>query len=133
MTYREEMWRFQTKHFAVVATIEEDYDLDLSWDEDGETRQKLESGEYQSFGTVVTVYANGVKVGEDSLWGSIYENPKDFFSGHRDANPLNRNSSIMRAANGANTVMCHYFPSMVREAIKDARATLAKLPQLKTA
>lgn len=76
----EIMWTFETANFSVEWAITPDYDLDLSWDEDGEVRAKLESGEYQSFGSRVTVThkATGEIIGEDSLWGSIYADPREF-------------------------------------------------------
>ncbi|WP_316397329.1 hypothetical protein [Bradyrhizobium sp. 33ap4] len=128
---KTEMYRFETKHFQIIASIVPDTDLDLSWDEDGETRAKLESGEYEAFGTVVDVFCNSAKVGSDSLWGSIYVNPREFFDGHRDADPLNRNSSIMRDARGQNVCICHYFPDMIRQAIREARETLDDMPALR--
>lgn len=131
MAVKQEMYRFETKHFAIVATIVDDNDLDLSWDEDGETRAKLESGEYQAFGTIVDVYCNGAKIGGDSLWGSVYSEPREFFADHRCADPMNRNCSIMRAHKGANVVIRHYFPDMVRQAIAAAREALNSAPQLR--
>jgi len=38
---------------------------------------------------------------------------------------MNRNCAPMRAARGDNVVVGHYFPQMVRQAIADARRTLA--------
>jgi len=32
---------FKTKHFHVVVDAVEEFDLDLSWDEDGQTREGL--------------------------------------------------------------------------------------------
>jgi hypothetical protein len=121
---RETIWSFETKNFLVTASIVPDNDLDLSWDESHEIGDKLESGEYQAFGTIVSVYHKGKEIGSDSLWGSIYSDPREFFQDHRSADPLNRNSSIMRAAKGERAVICHYFPDMVRGAIRDARNTL---------
>lgn len=128
-----EMFRFETANFIVRATIEPDEDLDLSWDEDGETCSKLVSGEYEAFGTVVTVRTrSGTLLAETSLWGSIYAKPADFFSAHRDPNPMNRNCMAMREARSSSAVICHYFPSLVSEAISDARKALATLPKLRT-
>jgi hypothetical protein len=39
---------------------------------------------------------------------------------HRGPDPMNRNTSLI----GDGVTICHYFPGMVREAIKEARATL---------
>lgn len=129
-----EMFRFETANFIVRATIEHDQDVDTSFDETGETQEKLNSGEWQAFVTTVTVMTgSGIKLGSDTLCGSIYAEPREFFSDHRDPNAMNRNSSIMRAVKGDNCVICHYFPGMVREAIAEARKTLANLPRLRAA
>lgn len=126
---KQVMWTFETAQFTVQAYITEDEQLDLSWDDDGETAEKLSTGEYVSFGTVIEVThkPTGIVIGQDSLWGSIYADPREFFTDHRDPDPLNRNSSIMRASKGGNVVICHYFPSLVAEAIADARSNLRKL------
>lgn len=116
------MYRFEIGSITVRATIEPDYDVDLSWDETGETAEKLESGEWGAFGTIVTVERNGHVIGEYSLWGSIYADPTEFFTAHRDPDPANRNCSVSGRPDG--TAICHYFPDMVRSAIADARRTL---------
>jgi hypothetical protein len=123
---KTEMYRFETASYLVRATIEPDDDVDLSFDETSETRDNLESGEWQAFCTMVTVEhkETGVVLGKDTLCGSIYDKPADFFSSHRSPDPMNRNCSMMRAARGDNSVICHYFPDMVRGAISDARKTL---------
>lgn len=129
-----EMWKFKTASFRIVAMIEQDYDLDLSWDETGETREKLESGEWQSFGTTVTVYTkDGHELASDSLWGSIYAEPWDFFTEHRSADPMNRNCSAMRQARGAAVTICHYFPDMVTGVVRQAREALCKMPKVRCA
>lgn len=129
-----EMFRFETANFVVRATISVDQDVDVSFDETSETRDKLDSGEWQAFGTIVTVSTKaGIELGSDSLWGSIYANPREFFSDYRGADPMNRNCSAMRAARGANSVICHYFPDMIREAIGAARKALADMPKVRTA
>lgn len=108
-----QMYRFETANLIVRATIEPDSDVDTSFDETGETKAKLASGEYEAFGTVVTVSTtSGIKLAESSLWGSIYAVPSDFFTEHR-GNPG------------------HYFPDMVREAVAEARKALAGMPKLK--
>jgi hypothetical protein len=127
-----EMFRFETANFIVRATIEPDSDLDLSWDEDGSVTDALDRGLFQSFCTVVTVSTkDGIELGRDILGGSIYEKPAEFFSDYRSADPMNRNCSAMREANGGNVVIGHYFPDMVRNAISEARKRLATMPKLK--
>lgn len=119
------MYEFTIGRFTIAADIHPAHDLDLSWDDDGETRANLESGLWEAFDTNVTVSLNGAEIASDWLCGSIYADPSEFFSGHRDADPMNRNCSIMRAARGDNVAIGHYFPDMVREAVRQARAWLA--------
>jgi hypothetical protein len=42
-----------------------------------------------------------------------------------------RNCEAFRAQHGANAVICHYFPSMVREACQLARKRLVELGSIK--
>ena len=119
------MWRFTIGRFTVKAEIEESQDLDLSWDDTGEVREKLDSGEFVAFDTKVSVWLNGCEIGTDWLCQSIYADASDFFADHRDPDPMNRNCSLMRAALGDRVCIGHYFPNMVREAISEARAWLA--------
>lgn len=121
----QNMYRFAIGRFEIRADIEPCADIDLSWDDDGETRAGLESGALEAFDTRVSVWLNGVQIGADWLCQSIYSDPAEFFTSHRDSDPMNRNCSAMRAARGDNVVICHYFPSMVQAAIADARAWLA--------
>ncbi len=123
-----EMFRFETKNFVIRAAIFPDVDVDTSFDETGETAENIESGLWEAFGTIVTVETKeGVELGSDILCGSIYENPHEFFTAHRDSNPMSRNCSAMRTVNGQNSCICHYFPEMIREAIRNARNTCAKI------
>lgn len=119
------MYEFTIGRFTIAADIHPADHLDLSWDDTGETAEKLDSGEWEAFDTNVTVSLNGAEIASDWLCGSIYADPAEFFSGHRDADPMNRNCSIMRAANGDNVMIGHYFPDMVRNAVQEARAWLA--------
>lgn len=128
---KTEMYRFETAQFVISATIRNDCDIDTSW-MDEETKDNINSGLWQSFGTIVTVSTkDGLELGSDSLWGSVYESPAEFFSDHRSADPMNRNCSAMRAAKGGNVCICHYFPDMVRQAIGEARKRLRTMPKLK--
>ncbi len=127
----ETMWQFEIGRFTIRARIEPSEDLDLSWCETGETERNLDSGLWTAFDTCVSVELNGVEIGTNWLCGSIYEDPREFFTAHRDADPMNRNCTIMRAAwrgegnPDAKVSICHYFPDMVRTAIAEARAWLA--------
>lgn len=127
--HKQMMWQFETAQFAVKAYMADDPDFDAGdFDDDGETAEKLSTGEYVVFGTIVEVThkPTGIIVGRDSLWGSVYSNPREFFEAHRSADPMNRNCSLMRAARGDISI-CHYFPDMVSTAIADARANVGKL------
>jgi hypothetical protein len=130
-------WQFRTKRFRVVLTLERDHGYQYDGDdEDGETQAKLDSGEFVAFDSRVVVELDGEEIAADSLGGSVYEDGREseFWTAHRDADPMNRNSSIMRAARGHNCVICHYFPDMVRTAIAEAREHIrsqASLPYVR--
>jgi len=114
-------YRFQAGSYLVIARTVQDDDVDTSFDETGETADKIASGEWQAFGTIVDVIdQHGVVIGSDSLWGSIYADPEEFFTAHRDSNPENRNCSIKTMPG----VIGHYFPGMVRNATREAREYL---------
>lgn len=122
---RETIMRiFHTRNFSVVAAIEPDNDLDLSFDDTGEVTEKLNSGEYEAFQTAVHVYYRGAEVGADYLGGSIYANPRDFFKEHIGLAAKSR-------ADGCN-YGC-YFPDMIRTAIAEARKMLANVPHIRAA
>lgn len=99
----------------------EDSDVDLSWDDDGSVRAGLESGRFQHFGVVATVYCRGSEIGSDSLWGCIYESPRDFMDhvGIRHYSP--KPGVIPEGQCGS------YFSNMVRIAISEARKSLSTL------
>lgn len=123
-TNETEMFRFKTANFVVRATITEDDDADISFDETAETRDKLASGEWVVFVTHVTVAFRGAVIGEDYLGGSIYAHPREFFTEHYGLAAKSR-------ADGCN--YGSYFPGMVREAISEARKALADMPRVRAA
>ena len=126
------VWSFRTARFEVTLRIERDrhyqYDGD---DPEGETQAKLKSGEYVAFNSFVDVELDGVTVGTSALYGSVYsaEDYSAFWTDHRDADPMNRNCTIMRAAHpaGPHVSICHYFPDMIAEAISEARANVGRM------
>ncbi len=123
------VWEFHTDRFTITLDIEIDngyrYDGD---DPDGEVQSKLDDGEFVAFDSIVTVYCDDTEIASDSLGGSVYDPDEmsDFWTAHRDSNPMNRNCSIMREARGG-ACIGHYFPDMVSQAIKDARRYLANV------
>ena len=126
-----EKWTFETARFRVVFSIERErgfkYDGE---DEGGEIQAALDSGEMVAFSSAVEVFFEDEEsaIGSDYLGGSVYTDgtESEFWTAHRGADPMNRNCSIMRAANGERVSIGHYFPDMVRQAIAEARRELAR-------
>src|SRR5208337_935527 len=121
------IYTFATANFTVKVDALEDEYLDLSWDEGGAAAESLERGDSVAFCAYATVLdKDGRVLARDCLSGCIYGSLQEFATAHRDPDPLNRNSSIMRAAKGSNVCICHYFPDMVRGVCQEARETLRK-------
>lgn len=134
----ETVWRFKTARFLVTLRIEPDYGYQYDGDDpDGETQARLDNGDYLAFDSVVTVYLDGAEIASDSLGGSVYDanSVDEFWTAHRDPNPMNRNCSIMRGKHpaGPNVTIVHYFPDMVRAAIDEARKHVCSAPRLRCA
>src|SRR6185369_13852376 len=94
----ETVWTFETARFSIRLEVEEipgyQYDGDY---EDGSIQARLDDQIYVAFDSSVIVEFDGEEIGRDSLGSSVYayNNVKDFWTGHRDSNPLNRNCSFM--------------------------------------
>lgn len=113
------IWNFMTKNFVVRMSYRyQEECVDLSWDDTGEVREKLQSGEWAVyvFHAEVIERATGNTIGEDYLGESIHADPMDF----RDHVGLAAKSR----ADGRN--YGSYFTDMIREAIREARETYAK-------
>lgn len=124
MTTAYTAWMFRTAQFSVeLQVFAEDMDPADSF-EFPEDIEAVRNGDVEWFMARVVVTKNGREIGSDSLGGCAYRTIAEFYEGHRDSDPMNRNSSIMRAERGGNVAICHYFPDMVRVAIADARMTL---------
>jgi hypothetical protein len=80
---------FKTARFRVLADAIEDYDVDLSFDDTGEVRRKLESGEFTCFTARVRVFFDGHEVGSDYLGSCIYRSLEEF-QDHRECGVQNR-------------------------------------------
>ena len=127
-----EVWLFQTKRFRISLEITQDhhyrYDGD---DESGEVQDKLDSGEYVAFDSKICVELDGEEIAADYLGASVYSRDtiKDFWTAHRDSDPMNRNCSLNHSR------IVHYFPDMVAQAITEARERIAamheKLPRMR--
>jgi hypothetical protein len=121
------VWTFKTKRFRVSLDLQRDHSYRYDGeDENGETQAALNSGEFVAFDSKVTVEFDGEEIAADYLGGSVYgaDNVANFYTEHRSADPLNRNCTIMRAANGGNCSIGHYFPDLVRQAIGEAREAM---------
>lgn len=129
-------WAFRTARFT-VALFATPCEIDPRDQFDNpEDVDAIERGAVDWFDAAVVVFARVdgrlIEVGADYLGCCAYTSVDEFASSHRDPDPLNRNCSILRAARG-NVTICHYFPDMVTEAIRDARRQLASMPQLRAA
>jgi hypothetical protein len=123
----EAIWSFETKHFRIeFQAHDEDMDPADSF-QFREDIDMVQRGEVAWFCAAVIVYHRRSKreawreIASDYLGGCAYSDVMEFITSHRDADPMNRNCSIMRAARGGNVCICHYFPGMVAEAINAAR------------
>ena len=125
--YPANAWTFETAQLRVELILTEAVDYEAG------DSELVDDGERVVFDSVVRVVhkASGTVLGEDSLSGSDYDEPARFWKDHRDSRPMHRNCEAYRAARGANAVICHYFPSMVREACEQARQRLAELGEVK--
>lgn len=137
-----EVWSFGTKRFRVVLEVERQWNYQYDGDEEGgETQAKLDSGEFVAFDSRIVVYFDGEAIGSDDLGGSVYgsDNYREFWQAHRGRDPLNRNCTLMRRAwrgggdPEAAVSICHYFPEMVRNAVRDARAAICRYPRMRCA
>ena len=112
--------KFKTHDFSVIVEALPDDYLDLSWDETGEVREQLESGELEAFCVRARVVHK--RLGElavDYLGGCIYASPAEF-EDHRRCAAQTRKLH----AEGSSAVCGSYFADMVRTVCTEARAAL---------
>ncbi len=108
------IWMFKTARFAVTVSAAYDSDLDLSFDDTGEVRERLESGEFIGFWVKASVTLDGAEIACDTLGGCIYAEIAEF----RD--------HLGRNAKGHGS----YFSDMVHEAVREARKAIARLQSI---
>ena len=116
-THWQNMWSFETARFRIAWDIAPDEDCDTSFDETGETAEKVNSGEWSCFVSRMVVELDGREIACDYLGGSIYANPAEF----RDHIGIKAKGR----ADGHN--YGSYFSDMVRTAIGDARKALGDM------
>lgn len=116
------IWEFRTRRLSVALEVEPDDCDPADSFEFPEDVEFANSGDPWAwfYARVVVRDREGNELGDDSLGGCSYRSWEDFYAAHRDADPANRNC----AATLQRHTICHYFPSMVREACRRARATL---------
>lgn len=120
----ETLWRFKTARFRVELQATQESDADISWDDTGEVRDKLQSGEWTCLCFRVAVYLDGKRIADNYLGNSIYGNARDFYTEHLGIRAMAR-------ADGRN--YGDYFSDMVKTAIAEARAALRNPPKLRVA
>lgn len=117
---------FKTAQFRVVVDAEYDYDADLSFDNTGEVRRKLESGEYVCFSARAAVYFRGTELASDYLGGCIYEDIAQF-QDHRACGKQNREYKRKKKAGRCGS----YFADMIKTACAEARKELRKMQSVR--
>jgi hypothetical protein len=80
---------FKTSNFHVVVDALEEWDTDLSFDEDGSTRKGLENGNLIAFCARARVFLRGKEIASDYLGGCIYKSLEDFVD-HKECGKQNR-------------------------------------------
>ena len=110
--------KFETKHFRVIVRAEEEYDLDLSFDDTGEITRGLETGKYVAFcaHAFVVFKPTGTVLADDFLGNCIYESFESFMD-HKECGQQNREY----AAQGINGRIGSYFTQMVANVCAEAR------------
>src|SRR5215467_2426436 len=98
------LWRFDTARLTVALFAEEEDmeprdgfcdERDVAFASDGDPAHWFAA-------TVVVFDEDGTELAADYLGGCSYNSFGEFYSGHRDRNPLDRNCSLMRARRGQN-------------------------------
>jgi hypothetical protein len=133
------IWQFHTARFRVVCHVDNDEINPADSFEFPDDIEFAREGGSHWFVAFVSVWYQEDENDErltylahDCLGGCSYRSFDEFVSSHRDRDPMNRNCTIMRADYKArtgsdNVSICHYFPSMVSEAITAARKAVERM------
>jgi hypothetical protein len=109
---------FKTAQFTVIVDAVEEFDLDLSWDEDGATARGLESGELIAFAARARVFHDTLgELARDYLGDCVYESLQDFRRSVGTCTDL-KTGRVTRAG---------YCGAMVRTACDEARKRLRQV------
>lgn len=74
---------WKTENFHVIVDAVEEDDLDLSWDENGETLKGLQNGSLVAFCARARVLFRGLELASDYLGNCVYKSLEDF-EDHRE-------------------------------------------------
>jgi len=108
---------FNTPNFTVRVEAQEDYDVDLSFDETGEVRAQIKSGELECFTVKASVEFRGSEIATDYLGGCIYKSPRDF---------MDHKGIKQYVPPGGKAGQCgSYFSDMVRNVCIEAREAIS--------
>ena len=119
------IWRFDTARYTVACWAEdEDMAPEDGFEFDDDVAFASTGDPSHWFCAFVGVFKgaddeNSELIGYDCLGGCSYNSFREFVGGHREGGPENRNCLATKARN---TVICHYFPDMVRQALSEARS-----------
>lgn len=114
MTHFETIWRFETARFTVTLDVAPEDQPDLSFDDTGETQDKVARGIWGVYLFRTRVLLDGREIGCDYLGHSIYENPSEF-----------------RDHIGARGKYGSYFTDMIHSAIGEARKAICEAPRVR--
>jgi len=120
------MRTFKTKNFTVIADAIEENDPDFSFDDTGETQDKVNSGEWMCFTARVRVLLHGREMSADYLGNCIYASLGAFMD-HKECGKQNKEY----AAQGKEGRCRSYFSDMIHTAIASARKTLKEEKTIK--
>jgi hypothetical protein len=124
-------WRFDTPRYTVAFWAEEE---DMAPEDGMEFPEDVEFARQDDpahwFCAFVGVFkSTDPSLHDDDNWygcvsysvlgGCSYNSFREFYAGHRQGGPENRNCLATKARNVA---VCHYFPDMVRQALSEARS-----------
>lgn len=127
------LWSFATARFSVEFHAGEESSSpsdSFEFQEDIDFASDGELAHWFSAVVLIRDVATDYVIGCDTLGGCSYNSLKEFVTGHRSADADNRNTLAMKARN---TVICHYFPDMVRSAIADTRKFVRRYDGIKAA
>lgn len=118
--------KFKTRNFTIIVDALPEDNLDLSWDDTGETAAKLDTGEYVAFVARARVFMGKAELASDYLGGCIYPTLSDFMD-HRACGIQNRGYELAGTPGRCGS----YFSQMVADVCEAARKHVCELQAVK--